>query len=83
MVNFNQGTTGDRHDWASSGTARVQDAFGTPGSAPDLGTAELTALNVAGYNTAAVPEASAALGFGLLLSLGGLAIVVRRKAAKA
>ena len=34
-------------------------------------------------NSPAVPEASSALGFGLLLSLGGLAVVVRRKAAKA
>ena len=81
LVNFNQGTVGDRHDWASSGTPRVQDAFGITGSAPDLGLAELTALNVTGYNTAPVPEASSAFGQGLLLTLGGLA-VVRRKSVK-
>ncbi len=79
LVNFNQGSGGDRHDWASSGTPQVQDAFGTPGSAPDLGLAELTALSVAGYNTAPVPEASSALGLGLLLSLGGIAVVARKR----
>jgi len=81
LVNFNQGTVGDRHDWAISGTPRVQDAFGTPGSAPDLGLAELTALNVVGYNTAPVPEASSALALGLLLCLGGFA-TARRKSLK-
>ncbi len=82
LVNFNQGSSGDRHDWASSGTPRVQDAFGTPGSAPDLAAAELTALDVVGYNTAAVPEASSAAGFGLLLSLGGLGLVARKRSAE-
>ena len=38
---------------------------------------------ITGIQVDAVPEASSALGFGLLLSLGGLAVVVRRKAAKA
>ena len=38
---------------------------------------------ITGIQVDAVPEASSALGFGLLLSLGGLAVLVRRKAAKA
>ena len=88
IVHFNQGNNGDRHDWASgSGTARVQDAFGTPGSAPDLGTAELTALNVVGYNisgnASAAPEPSefAGLGFAAFSVLGLLLRAKKRKSA--
>lgn len=52
LANFNQvGPPGysDYGDWASSSTARVQDAFGTPSANPTLGV-ELTALDAIGYN---------------------------------
>lgn len=70
IVYFNQQGSGDRSDWASAGEfhqgpARVQDAFGSPGSAPNLSSAELTALDVVGYNTAAAaPEPSQWAGLG-------------------
>jgi hypothetical protein len=67
LVNFNQvGPPGgsDYGDWANSGTARVQDAFGTPGASPSLSISspEVIALDAIGYNitttAAAVPEPS-------------------------
>lgn len=57
LVRFNQQQNGDFQDWYSPGgqTPRVQDAFGTPGSTPNLG-AELIALDASGYNlVSAVP----------------------------
>lgn len=82
LVGFNQAAPGDYQDWFSNGlhTARVQDAFGTPGVQLNLGTAEFTALRVVGYNLAPTPEPSApatlALGaFGLV----GLVAVRRRR----
>ncbi len=48
---FNQAGGGsDYGDWATTSTPRVQDAFGSPGVAINLGPAEFTALNVLGYN---------------------------------
>ena len=78
LVNFNQTSGADYADWASSGTPQVQDAFGTPGTTNvNVGTNELTALDVIGYNLAAVPEPSTYALFGL----GALAVVIaaRRK----
>ena len=51
LARLNQDSTGDFGDWYSPGgqTPQVQDAFGTPGATPTLGT-ELTALNAIGYN---------------------------------
>jgi hypothetical protein len=51
LVQFNQDSRGDFSDWfsVSAHTPRVQDAFGTPGAAPNLGV-ELTALDTLGYN---------------------------------
>jgi hypothetical protein len=51
----NQNDGGDFGDWQSnplpSGVApKVQDAFATPGAHPTLGPAEITALDVVGYN---------------------------------
>ncbi len=51
LVQFNQDAGGDFHDWYSPGgqTPRVQDAYGTPGSTPNL-TVELIGLDVIGYH---------------------------------
>lgn len=52
LARFNQTSGGDFGDFYSTGvfTPQVQDAFGNPGSAEILGNAELTALDVIGYN---------------------------------
>jgi hypothetical protein len=79
LVNFNQvGPPGgsDYGDWATSGTARVQDAFGTPGSSPTLGV-ELTALDAIGYNFTSVPEPASFW----LVGLGTICFLVRRRQA--
>jgi len=86
LVQFNQtGGGADYGDWHSSGTVRVQDAFGTVGSSPTLGPAELTALDVIGYNltpaAAGTPEpGSLALFAGMGLS--GAVFALRRRARK-
>jgi hypothetical protein len=91
LVQFNQQTGGDFHDWASSNQGstfvpQVQDAFGTPGVNYSLGINEITALQAIGYNVAtpaAVPEASTTVSFGLLLALGlgGMVAAKKRKSA--
>jgi hypothetical protein len=72
LARFNQTAGGDYGDWFSTGlhVPQVQDAFGTPGSTPDLDV-EFTALDVIGYdlNPAAVPEPSS------LVLLGSLGLV--------
>jgi hypothetical protein len=84
LVSFNQAGNGsDYGDWAG-GTPRVQNAFGTPGSQPNLGSSELTALDVVGWNLTAagmavegVPEPSTV---GLVVSgLLGAYFIRRRK----
>ena len=77
LVNFNQvGPPGssDYGDWASSGTARVQDAFGTPGSTPTLGV-ELTALDAIGFDVNSVPEPASFW----LVGLGTVCFLIRRR----
>jgi hypothetical protein len=69
LVYFNQNSAGDYGDWgngmipaAQEGNTppQVQDAFGAPGVDVDIGTNELTALDVVGYNlTPQVPEPAA------------------------
>lgn len=88
LVNFNQTAPGDFHDYKSvAGTPRVQDASGTPGSAPDLGVAELMGLRDIGYNSksnaSAAPEPSefAGLGFAAFGVLGLIWKAKKRKIA--
>jgi hypothetical protein len=78
---FNQDGGGDYADWASSATPQVQDAYGTPGSQPNLGPNELTALDVVGYTLATpVPEPGSFALFGIASAmLAGL----RRRAGAA
>jgi hypothetical protein len=54
---FNQNTNGDRGDWWTAGahTPQVQDAFLTPGAAPNP-VIELVALDVIGYHLLPLPQ---------------------------
>jgi hypothetical protein len=71
---FNQtGFSADYGDWIGTGTPQVQDAFGTPGAAPNLGVPELTALDVIGYTEEVGPEPST-----IILFCSGLGFCVRR-----
>ena len=67
---FNQfgRTGGDYADWIKHATPQTQDWAGTPGPGANLGISELRALDVSGWNLAAVPEPAtfATLGLGLL-----------------
>jgi hypothetical protein len=74
LIQFNQAGGGsDFGDWHTSGTPRVQDAFGTPGANPALGPDEITAFNVIGYQElAAVPAPMIGFGFPAFLVVGGL-----------
>ena len=82
LVQFNQDDQGDFHDWADSSVARVQDAFGGPGTFQDQAVAELTALDVIGY-TQALPSVVASggaftngkFGFDLVGTLGKTVVV--------
>jgi len=85
LVYFNQvGGGSDYGDWAGETHPMVQDAFGTPGTQPNLGSSELTALDVVGWNLTAagmaveaVPEPSTV---GLVVSgLLGACFIRRRK----
>jgi hypothetical protein len=79
LINFNQAGGGsDYGDWATSGTPHVQDAYGTPGSAPVLGV-ELTALDAIGYNFVSTPEPASFWLVGL--GLGAVCLLVRRRCA--
>lgn len=81
---FNQAGGGsDYADWASTASPHVQDAYGTPGSQPNLDGIELAALDVVGYNLtsagtalelSAVPETGGSLALmcvGLIVAVAG------------
>ena len=63
VARFNNDGVGDYGDWHTSSTPQVQDAYGTPGVQVNMGTAELTALNVIGWTLASnnIPEPSTCL----------------------
>jgi hypothetical protein len=82
IARFNQDSRGDYADWWSIGahTPSPQDAFGTPGVQVDIGIAELTALDVVGWNLRTVPEPST---YSLLfVAMLGLWVSRRRSRAK-
>lgn len=59
LARFNQNSSGDYADWWSTGphSPSAQDAFGTPGVISNLSAAEITALDVVGWNLiTSVPE---------------------------
>ena len=78
LAQFNQTAGGDFSDWYSTSphTPQVQDAFGTPGSTPNLGV-ELTALDVLGYDLQSPEPPTAMLVVAALVVFGGL---TRRRA---
>lgn len=75
LARFNQDGQGDYGDFHDGGTPQVQDAYGTQGSAPQLGV-ELIGLDAIGYDLAAVPE-PATISI-LAVAAGGL-LLRRRK----
>jgi len=77
---FNQSGSGDFHDWASGfvSSAQVQDATGTPGTAPNLGSGEINALLASGYTSALVPEPTSWILLGVGLPLAVLVMKRRR-----
>ena len=81
---FNQAGGGsDYADWAGTANPHVQDAFGTPGSQPNLDGIELAALDSVGYGLtqagtdlelSAVPETGGSLALmcvGLIVAVAG------------
>ncbi len=92
LVGFNQnGANGaDFADWGNGGTgtgdqsgnspAQLQDAYGAPGTMVNIGTNELTAFDVIGYNLAVAPEPSTwAMMLGGMGILGGLPYLRRAR----
>ena len=81
IAGFGDGSgSSDYGDWDAT-SIRVQNAFGTPGSIPDLATAEQQALDVIGYNLviAQVPEANPLTVLGGCLAMGVGYFVIRRR----
>lgn len=71
---YNLGGPADYGDWGAGGPPRIQDALATPGVQVDIGPAELTGLDVIGWNLAPVPE-PASLS---VMALGMLGVMQRR-----
>lgn len=83
VLQFNQGSSGgDYADWASHSPPAMQDAFGTPNMDVDIGTAELTAFDVIGYNLTPVPEPGTLALVGTFAALGGYRSLRRRWTAR-
>jgi hypothetical protein len=59
------GGSADYGDWTPSGTAHVQDAFGTPGATPNLNV-EITALDAIGFTPVPEPSSLALVALGAL-----------------
>lgn len=79
IAQFNNMCNGaDFGDWASSGTPRIQDAFGTPGATPGFSLAEIDALSAIGYDVEA-PEPSTYAT--ILSSLALFGLIKRRRIA--
>ena len=81
IAGFGDGSSGsDYGDWDAT-SIRVQNAFATPGTIPNLGTAEQQALDVIGYNpvSAQVPEANPLTVLGGCFAMGAGYFVIRRK----
>lgn len=74
LAQFNQASSGDYGDWATTATKRVQDAFATPGANP-LPNVEIRALDAIGYDVAPVPEP----GTVALVLAGVVTIALRRR----
>lgn len=74
LAQFNQASSGDYGDWATTPTKRVQDAFATPGANP-LPNVEIRALDVIGFDVAPVPEPGTV---GLLVA-GAVTVALRRR----
>jgi len=77
LVNFNQTAGADYGDWVTGATPQVQDAFGTPGVDINIGSNELTALDIVGYNVSYVPEPSDYVLFVMGLGLMGMVAATR------
>jgi hypothetical protein len=83
LVNFEQNNHGaDFSDWgngtpnaqAGNSPPQIQDAYGTPGVDTNIGTSELTALDVVGYDLTPEPGSTA-----LLVTAAGALLGFRRR----
>ena len=84
IAGFGDGSSSsDYGDWDAT-SIRVQNAFATPGTIPNLGTAEQQALDVIGYNlvSAQVPEADPLTVLGGCAAMGAGYTLIRRKCRK-
>ncbi len=74
LMNFNDVTGGDIHDWAGENHDSY-DAFGPTDDAEPVSAVDLQAMNAIGWTASAVPEPTS-VG---LLSFGAVGLLVRRR----
>lgn len=79
LAGFNSDPSGDLTDWDGANASDPYNAFTSSGQAHVLSSADITALDVIGYNLASVPEPSAST---LLLSGGFLIAIASRRRRK-